>query len=105
MMKQILSILVLSLLAVMLMQTVDQLLQAIFNAYHWFESQLNVVFSGDSIGHVIQMTLALLLLPACATMLVSAGYWAVKRTRMPQMMWVMWVSWAVVLTIVASRGV
>lgn len=105
MVKHILSILVLSFLAVLLMQTVDQILQTVFSAYHWFESQLNVIFSGDSIGHVIQTTLALLLLPACTTLLVSAGYWAVKRSRMPQMIWVMWISWAVVLTIVASHGV
>ena len=104
MLKQLGLILGLSVGASLLLQQIDFLLQGILRAYHWFQSSLNIIFSGDSIGHLLQMSIALLALPICAGVLIGGGYYAIKRSRMPNLIFVIWGSWLIVLSVIATRG-
>ena len=104
MLKQFGLILGLSVVSVLMLQQIDLLLQAVLRTYTWFESSLNAVFSGNSIGHILQMSIALICLPLCMGVLAGLGYYAVKRSKMPNLEFVIWASWLIVLAVIATKG-
>jgi hypothetical protein len=104
MLKQLGLILGLSVLSVLLLQQIDTLLQEVLRAYGWFESSLNVVFSGDSVGHLLQMSIALICLPLSIGLVIGMIYYAIKRSKMPKIEYVIWGAWLVVLAVIATQG-
>jgi hypothetical protein len=104
MLKQLGLILGLSVISVLLLQQIDTLLQEVLRSYTWFESSLNTVFSGNSVGHLLQMSIALLCLPICIGLVAGLIYYMIKRSKMPHLEFVIWGAWLVVLVVIATQG-
>ncbi len=103
--KQIILILLLSLAAIMFRDKLGYVLDGIVYAHNKIASALHVIFSDDHTGRLIQDMIALLFIPALCGLVVSAGFWLVKRSQMPHVMVVVWVVWLILLvTMAVQRG-
>lgn len=102
--KQVTLIIVLSIAGVLMLGPIDTALNSLLTLFNWIENSLTAVFSGSSIGHLLQMSIALLLLPICVGAVAGTGYYAVKRSRMPNLMFIIWGTWLLMLAVIAMRG-
>lgn len=95
MLKQIIAIIVLSVLIIFTMPHMQHGLQALLSGYDWISSQLMEVFSGGSAGNLIRSLLALLAIPMMLGLVPVVVYWLAKRQWFPYFMEMVWVIWLV----------
>lgn len=95
MLKQILAIVVLSILVIVTMSYAQQLLQFLVSGHDWIAQTLTEVFSGGQAGNLIRNLLALLAIPLLASLLPVLIYWLAKRQLFPYFMHMIWVIWLV----------
>jgi hypothetical protein len=95
MLKQIIAIILLSLIVIFTMTQIQHGLQWLISGYEWVSQQLMNVFSGGSTGNLIRNLLALLTIPLLVGLVPVAIYWLAKRKWFPYFMEMVWVIWLV----------
>lgn len=106
MVKQVILIVLLSLVAIFFRSEISHLLNAVVYAHNAVAKLLHFIFSDDTVGKLIQNVIALLFLPFVAGLIVALIFWLVKRATMPHIMAVVWVLWLVLLiTMLAQTGI
>jgi len=105
MVKQIILLIIASVLAVMFQSQIMHALNVLVMAHNKEASSLAGIFSGDHMGRMIQGVIAVVLLPVAVGAVLSGGYWLVKKQMMPHTLTVVWVLWTVLLTtLIAQAG-
>ncbi len=98
MIKQLLYLIVLSIVVVFFKTQFHSVINFAVYLHEHLISVLNKVFSDDKTGQLIQAMLALILIPCAVGLVVSGIYWAIKRSSMPRTMQIIWITWLVLLT-------
>lgn len=93
MIKQVVAIVVLSILIISMMSYAQVGLQAILSAHQWIADTLMDIFSGGPAGNLIRQLLALLAIPMMIGLIPVIIYWLAKRSWFPYFMEVTWVVW------------
>ena len=91
MIKQIIAILLFSVLVTIGMSYAQQGLQYVIQAHDWISDLLTQVFSGGQIGNIIRNTITLLTIPVLIALIPALIYWIVKRSWFPYFIDVLWV--------------
>ena len=93
MLKQLLAIILLSILVITCMWYAQQGLQAILTAHAWISDMLKQVFSGGEAGDIIRQLIALLTMPLLIAAVPALIYWLVRHHGFPYFMEIVWVVW------------
>lgn len=93
MIKQVIAIIVLSVLVILTMPYAQQGLQWVLSAHDWVSDLLTQVFSGGETGNLIRKLLALLVMPIGIALIPTIIYWFAKRSWFPYFMGIVWVIW------------
>lgn len=93
MFKQVVIIIVLSLLVILSMPYAQQGLQYLVAGHDWVNQMLMQVFSGGQAGNLTRELIALLAIPVLVGLIPAIIYWAVKRHWFPYFMEIVWVVW------------
>jgi hypothetical protein len=105
MLKQVILILVLSLIAIFFRVELSHLLNGLVYAHNQVSHLLHMIFAEGATGRVIQNLIALLIIPLAIGLMVGVVFWLVKRDTMPHIMSVVWVLWLILLvTMLAQTG-
>lgn len=91
MLKQIIAIILFSVLITIGMPYAKQGLQYIIQAHDWISDFLTQVFSGGQAGNIIRNTITLLLIPLLIALIPALIYWIAKRSWFPYFAQVIWV--------------
>ncbi len=95
MVKQMIAIVVLSVLVVMGTLYAQQLLHALLAAHDWIAESLTQIFSGGEAGNLTRQLIALLSVPLLVGVIPAAAYWMLKRGAFPYFMEFVWATWLV----------
>ena len=93
MLKNIIAIIVLSILVILFMPWVQQGLTTLVNAHDWVGEALKQVFSVGEAGNIIRQLLALLAIPALISLIPVLIYWLARHSWFPwtaQLVWAIW---------------
>jgi hypothetical protein len=93
MIKQIIAIILLSILVILTMPYIQQGLQFVLSAYDWVAETLTQVFSGGQAGDLIRKLIALLTIPVAVGLVPVMIYWLARRKWFPYFMEIVWVMW------------
>ncbi len=105
MLKQIILIIVLSLIAIFFRVEISHVLNALVYVHNEVSHLLHMIFAEGATGRVIQNLIALLIIPFICGALVGLVFWLVKRATMPHIMAVVWGLWLILLvTMLAQTG-
>lgn len=102
--KNLVILIIVSILAVFFRTEVAQVIQAVLHVHDRIVDLLASVFSPGQWGQLIELSLVLFCIPVVVGFVVSGVYWLVKRTTLPFLMEVVWVVWFVLLTALAVRS-
>jgi ribose/xylose/arabinose/galactoside ABC-type transport system permease subunit len=91
MIKQIIAIILFSVLITIGMPYAQQGLQYIISAHDWISDLLTQVFSGGQAGNIIRNTITLLAIPVLIALVPALIYWIVKRSWFPYFVEIIWV--------------
>lgn len=108
MIKQIIAIIVLSILITMSMPYMQQGLLYVVAAHDWVSETLKQVFSVGVAGNMVRALIALLVIPVGIGLIPVIGYWVSKRHLFPyamQVIWVVWLMQAAALIVLFKGGV
>jgi hypothetical protein len=100
MLKQIIIIIVLSLLVVVSMPYAQKGLEYLVSAHNWVDQILIQVFSGGQVGNILRALIALLAIPLLVSLIPAIIYWLVKRKWFPYFMETLWIVWVLQTTAV-----
>lgn len=95
MLKQVIAIIVLSILVIMGTVYAQQLLQGILQAHEWIAQSLTQIFSGGEAGNLTRQLIALLSLPVLVGLVPAGAYWVLRRSAFPYFMEFVWAVWLV----------
>ena len=98
MVKQFLILIVLSVVVIILKNSLAQVLHGLVWLHQQIGNWLSVIFSQGYTGQIIKDVLALILLPLLFGLVVALVLWSFKRSAASQAMLVIWVVW-IVLTV------
>lgn len=93
MIKQMIALVVASILIIVGMTYSQQVMQYIINAHDWIAQILTEVFSGGQAGNLARGLIALLAIPVVVGLIPALVYWAIKRNWFPYFMQLVWVTW------------
>lgn len=99
MLKQLVLLIVLSLLAIIFLTQVHQILHLLTAAYHYITNDLARALPGGTIGRIIRETLALVIIPLVIGLLIDLIYWAVRRRHLPFLMIIIWGLWLLLIAL------
>lgn len=106
MIKQIVLIILLTVVAILFKDQLSQVLDSIVYVHNYIANLLHIIFSDDNVGLLIQDMIALLLIPIVCGLVVASVYWLIKRGKMPHTATVIWVVWLILLvTMVAQNSI
>ncbi len=91
MIKQIIAIILFSILLTIGMSYAQQGLQYIVSAHDWISDLLTQVFSGGQAGNIIRSSITILTLPVLIALVPTLIYWIAKRSWFPYFVDVIWV--------------
>jgi len=95
MLKQVIAIIILSILIIVGMPYVQQGLQFVLSGHEWLSNLLKDVFSGGQAGNIIRQLIALLIIPVAVALIPAIIYWLARRAWFPYFMEFVWVIWLV----------
>lgn len=105
MIKQLILLVIASVLAVMFQSQIVHALNILVSAHNREAQSLAGVFSGDHTGRMIQGVIAVVLLPVGVGAVLSGGYYLIKKEMMPHTLTLVWVLWTVLITtLIAQAG-
>lgn len=93
MIKQVIAIILLSIVIILCMPYVQQGLDWIVAGHDWVSHTLTNVFSGSQTGDLLRKLLALLIIPVVICLIPAVFYWFAKRSWFPYFMQIFWVTW------------
>lgn len=93
MLKQVIAIVLLSILAILFMPYAQQGLHAIINAESWVATILKKVFSNDGAGDLVRQVLTLLVIPLAIGTVPALLYWLARKHWFPYFMELVWITW------------
>ncbi len=95
MLKQVIALIIFSIVVVLCMPYVGNAVQVLINAHDWIAQILTDVFSGGQAGNIARGLIALLSLPILIGLIPALIYWIVKRHWLPYFMAIVWVVWLI----------
>lgn len=95
MFKQIIALILISLVIVFFMPYVQTGIQGLMDAHNWISNMLRSVFSGGEAGNMARGFIALLCIPVLAGAIPAVIYWIIKRRWLPYFMQIIWVVWLI----------
>ncbi len=95
MLKQIIAIIILSILVIVGIEYAQHGLQLLVSAHDWISDVLKEVFSGGHAGNIARQLIALLIIPLGVALIPAIIYWLAKRSWLPWFMEIVWVIWLV----------
>ncbi len=105
MFKHILVLVGLSVAAIFFQSQLLDVLHFLTKIHDQVGSGLELIFSKNTVGEVVQSVFALLLIPVVIGVLVSIAHFFMKQEHFPHTFTVIWVSWAILLAgILAEEG-
>ncbi len=104
MFKQLILIIIASVLAVMFQSQIVHGLNMLVVAHNKEAISLAGIFSGDQIGRLIQGVIAVVLLPVGVGAVLAGGYWLVKKEMMPHTLTIIWIMWTILLTTLIAQS-
>lgn len=104
MIKQILLIVLLSLVVIFFRNQLTHVLDGLIYVHNYINKPLQLIFSQGHVGRLIQEMISLLMLPLLAGLVLFLIFWIVKRTSMPHVMVVVWVVWLVLLVTMVAQN-
>lgn len=102
--KHFIILIVLSILAVFFRTEVAFILHGALNVHDQLVSFLGNIFSGGQWGQLIELGLALFIMPAFIGGVVAGIFWLFKRNMLPYMMETIWILWFILLTALSLQG-
>lgn len=105
MFKHILFLIGFSVAAVFLKGQLIHVLHFLLAIHDRLANGLGLIFSGDELGRVLQSTLALILIPMVAGIIVTLAHFFLKQVHFPHTMTIVWVVWTVLLVTMLSQVV
>lgn len=104
MIKQLILLIIASVVAIMFQSQIVHGLNMLVMAHNKEAASLAGIFSGDHTGRMIQGVIAVVLLPVAVGGVLSGGYWLVKKQMMPHTLTVVWVLWTILLTTLIAQA-
>lgn len=105
MFKHILVLVGLSVAAIFFQSQLLDVLHFLTKIHEQVGNGLELIFSKNTVGEVVQSVFALLLIPVVIGVLVSIAHFFMKQEHFPHTFTVIWVSWAILLAgILAEEG-
>ncbi len=98
MLKQLIILVLLSIIIILTMPYVQHGLHFLLASYHWISNLLAPIFSGGEAGNIIKKLIALLAVPIIVSFIVAFLYWIVKRSWFPYFIDIVWVLWLIQTT-------
>ncbi|MHB1948871.1 MAG: hypothetical protein ACYCQI_12265 [Gammaproteobacteria bacterium] len=95
MLKQLIAIILFSVLVILMMPHAQTALQMILTAHNFISEMLTEVFSGGAAGNLIRQLLALLAIPILVALVPALVYWLTRRHWLPHFMSIVGVIWLV----------
>ena len=95
MLKQIIAIVVLSVVIIFGMSYTQQGLQLMVSGHGWISNLLKDIFTGGQTGNIIRQLIALLAMPIVVAFIPAVIYWFARRKWFPYFMELLWVMWLV----------
>lgn len=95
MIKQIIALIVGSIVIVLTMSYDHSALQFLLTTHDWIANVLTEVFSGGQIGNMMRSLFALLFVPVLVGAVPALIYWLLRRHWFPYFMEVVWAVWLV----------
>jgi|SRR5579862_5251648 len=93
MLKQIIALIVFSILIMLSLSYAQHAIQLLINAHDWVSQLLTDVFSGGQAGSLARGLIALLSLPIILGLVPAIIYWIVRRHWFPYFMQIVWIVW------------
>ncbi|MDP1574939.1 MAG: hypothetical protein Q8L78_08455 [Coxiellaceae bacterium] len=104
MFKQVLLLIILSVLAIMFQSQLMMVLKGFFYVHHQIASGLGLIFSYTKVGEIVQSVLALLLIPVVVAVLLAIAHFFLRQMHFPHTMSVVWVVWVVSLAAILAHS-
>ena len=101
--KQIVLLLLLSLIATFSLHILDDMLKVVVVLHDHLASMLQMIFAGSEIGHLVQAILSMVLIPIGVGLLAFSGYYLVKKKPLTLTMDIVWAVWLVTLIVLALQ--
>jgi hypothetical protein len=96
MIKQVIGLVVLSIVIILGLPYIHQGLELILAAHNWIaQLLLKNVFAGSEIGNVIGQLIALLTIPFAVALVPALIFWLLKRMWFPYFMEMVWIIWLI----------
>ena len=95
MIKQLIALIVLSILIILTMSYTQQVVGVLMGAHDWVSQILTDVFSDGKVGNLARGLIALLTMPALIALIPTAIYWIIRRHWFPYFMETIWVVWLI----------
>jgi len=95
MIKQVIALIILSLVIILSMSYAQHGLQWLINTHNWVSQILTEVFSGGQAGKLTRGLIALLSVPILISLMPTLVYWVLKRHWFPYFMEIVWVVWLI----------
>jgi type IV secretory pathway TrbL component len=99
MLKQVIYLVIASLVVVLLAVYLDQALQQLSNLYTMVAGWFSEVFASGRLGSILTELLSLFLIPLVITGVIAGAYWAFRRKSFPYFNAVVWTIWLVLATL------
>jgi len=93
MLKQIIALILLSIIVSLSMSYAHLGLQLLLEAHDWISQLLSNVFAGGQTGVLAKNLIALLSIPILLSFIFAICYWVVRRHWFPYFMETVWVLW------------
>ncbi len=93
MVKQVIALLVLSVVIVVASVYAQQVVHGLLAAHDWVSNLLTDVFSGGQAGNIARGMLSLLCVPLLVGIVPALAYWALRRHMFPYFMETVWIVW------------
>lgn len=98
MLKQLIILLLLSLVVIFGTQYILPLISVVLSTHHWVSQSLLQIFTGGKAGNAIREFIALWFVPLCLTLIPTLIFWLAKRRFFPYFFHTLWVIWLVQTT-------
>lgn len=98
MLKQIIILLIASLIFILGFSYFHQAITWLVSAHNWLSQHLNEIFSGGEAGRIVKNLITLLAIPFFVALIPTAIYALVTRKWFPYFMEIVWVTWFVLAT-------
>jgi len=101
MLKNVLYLVLLTLIVTIFIHEFALTLNTIYHFYNWIQNQLAAVFAGGAVGRIIREGITLFGIPLLIGLAANGCYWAIQRRKIPKFSEIVWVLWLILVVTVA----